>query len=190
MRRERIYLYLPLVMVPLDIGLTLWGQSPEYWADGTTITEGNPLAAELLLIHPGAFFAAGVLWLTLLARLVAVLPRSVAQIVSVTLSQAHAWAAGKWVRILLPFPHLFLGLLFLAGAALTVLACEGSRSPANPRPPIADARRGFIGGHDLVAPLVAIPKNFGDPTWLTFPSPTAYPASEGSWLPTPRPRCI
>jgi hypothetical protein len=53
---------------------------------------------------------------------------------SVAVSQAHAWAAGSWVRALLPYPHVFLAVLFLACAALVVMACECSRSPAGGPP--------------------------------------------------------
>jgi hypothetical protein len=131
MGRDRLYLYLPpLAMAPLDVGMTLWGQPTKYWGGASTVCEGNPLAEQLLLIHPAAFLAAGVAWLALVAGLVTVLPRPAALTVSVAVSQAHAWAAGKWVRELLPYPHVFLAVLFLASAALAVLACERSRSPA------------------------------------------------------------
>jgi hypothetical protein len=135
MGRDRLYLWLPpLAMVPLDLGMTLWGQPPEYWGGAHTLCEGNPLAAQLLLIHPAAFLAAGVAWLALVAGLVTVLPRPAALTLSVAVSQAHAWAAGSWVRVLLPYPHVFLAVLFLASAALVVMACERSRSPAGGAP--------------------------------------------------------
>lgn len=135
MRRERLYLWLPpLIMVPLDLSLTLWGQPPEYWGGAYTTNEGNPLAEQLLLIHPAAFLAAGVAWLALVVGLVTVLPRPAALTASVAVSQAHAWAAGNWVRVLLPYRHVFLAALFLAGAALAVMACERSRSPAGGPP--------------------------------------------------------
>jgi hypothetical protein len=134
MGRDRLYLWLPpLVMAPLDMGMTLWGQPPEYWGGACTLREDNPLAAQLLLI-PAAFLAAGVAWLALVVGLVTVLPRPAALTISVAVSQAHAWAAGNWVRALLPYPHVFLAVLFLASAALVVMACERSRSPAG-RPP-------------------------------------------------------
>jgi hypothetical protein len=135
MGRDRLYLYLPpLAMAPLDLVLTLWGQPPEYWAGAYTLREGNPLAAQLLLIHPAAFLAAGVAWLALAAGLVTVLPRPAARTLSVAVSQAHAWAAGTWVRALLPCPHVFLAALFLASAPLVAMACERSRSPAGGPP--------------------------------------------------------
>jgi hypothetical protein len=131
MGRDRIYLCLPpLVMVPLDLGLTLWGQPPEYWTGAYATNEGNPLAEQLLLIHPAAFLAAGVAWLALVVGSVTILPRPAALTISVAVSQAHAWAAGIWVRVLLPYRHVFLAALFLASAALVVMACERSRSPA------------------------------------------------------------
>lgn len=125
MGRDRLYLWLPpLVMGPLDLGMTLWGQPPEYWGGAYTTCEGNPLAEQLLLIHPAAFLAAGVAWLALVVGLVTVLPRPAALTISVAVSQAHAWAAGSWVRVLLPYRHVFLAVLFLASAALVVMACE------------------------------------------------------------------
>jgi hypothetical protein len=136
MRRNRLYLWLPpLVMVPLDLGLTLWGQPPEYWGGAYIVNEGNPWAEQLLVIHRAAFLAAGVGWLALLVGLVTVLPRPAALTISVTVAQAHAWAAGMWVRVLLPYRHVFLATLFLASAALVVMACELSRSPAEAPPP-------------------------------------------------------
>jgi hypothetical protein len=131
MGRDRLYLWLPpLVMVPLDLGMTLWGQPQEYWGGAYAVNEGNPLAEQLLLFHPMAFLAAGVAWFALVVGLVTVLPRSAALTISVTVSQAHAWAAGNRVRAILPYRHLFLAMLFLASAALVVMACERSRSPA------------------------------------------------------------
>jgi hypothetical protein len=140
MRRNRLYLYLPLLaMVPLDLGLTLWGQPTEYWGGGSAVCENNPLAAQLLLIHPAAFLSAGIAWVALMAWLVTVLPRPAALTVSVAVSQAHAWAAGIWLRVLLPHPHVFLAMLFLASAALVVMACERSRNPAGGPPHSPDA---------------------------------------------------
>ena len=135
MGRDRLYLYLPpLAMAPLDVDMTLWGQPPEYWSGVAAVCEGNPLGAGLLLIHPAAFLAAGVAWLAPVAGLLTILPRPSALIVSVAVSQAHAWAAGKWVRALLPYPHVFLTVLFLASDASVVMACERSRSPAGGPP--------------------------------------------------------
>jgi hypothetical protein len=60
------------------------------WAGAYTLREGNPLAAQLLLIHPAAFLAAGGAWLAQVAGLVTVLPRPAALTLSVAVSQAHA----------------------------------------------------------------------------------------------------
>lgn len=128
MSRNRLFLHLPpLTMIPLDVGLTLWGQSPSYWVDGLFANEGNPLAERLLLIHPMAFLGAGFVWLVFVLGLVAVLPRIAALSVSVAVAQAHAWAAGGWIRLFFPYPHLFLAALFLTSAAMAVLACERTR---------------------------------------------------------------
>ena len=128
MTRDRLFLHLPpLAMIPLDVGLTLWGQSPSYWVDGLFANEGNPLAERLLLIHPMAFLGAGVVWLVFVQGLISILPRIAALSVSVAVAQSHAWAAGGWIRMFFPYPHLFLAMLFLASAAMAVLACERSR---------------------------------------------------------------
>ncbi len=130
-RRNRLWLCLPpLVMAPLDLGMTLLGQPPKYWGGYHIIREGNPLAAELLILHPAAFIAAGVAWLAFVMGLVTYIPRPAALTISVAVSQAHAWAAGGWVPVLLPYPFTFLSVLFMANAALIVLACERSRGQA------------------------------------------------------------
>lgn len=143
MGHDRLYLCLPpLAMASLDVCMTLLGQPPEYWGGGymvRSVHEGNPLAEALLLIHPAAFLAASVVWLVLVAGLVPVLPRSAALILSVAVSQAHAWAAGDWVPALLPYPYVFLAVLFLANAALVVLACERSRGPAGGLPNLSSS---------------------------------------------------
>lgn len=137
-RRNRLWLCLPpLAMAPLDFGMTLLGQPPEYWDGYYILREGNPLAAELLMLHPAAFLGAGVVWLALVMGLVMALPRLAALTISVAVSQAHAWAAGGWVLVLSPFPFTLLSVLFVANAALVVLACERSRGPAGGGPNLA-----------------------------------------------------
>ena len=124
-------------MAPLDLGMTLWGQPPEYWGGAYTTCESNPLAEQLLLIHPAAFLAAGVAWLALVVRLVTVLPRPAAVTISVAVSQAHSLGQPKnGCELSCRIPTYSWRCCFLASApALMVMACEaGSRNPAV-RPP-------------------------------------------------------
>ena len=96
---RRRLVVLMLAACAADIGLTLAGQSAEYWAgDYSLANEGNPFAYPVLARSPWLFLAGGVVWGVVVA--------------AVVLLWRHR--AGEWLGVLCTLGHAFGGACWLA----------------------------------------------------------------------------
>ena len=88
----------PAALIALDVGLTLRGQPPEYWAGQYhTARELNPPACWALRQHPALFAAAGLLWLAAVCALVLLLPRWAARGLALAAVCGHSCGAASWL---------------------------------------------------------------------------------------------
>jgi hypothetical protein len=117
------WLALPsVVLCTLDFGITLWGQSETYWSgDFSAVNEGSPSFARYLAIHPLAFVAAGLLWVVLFAAVIALLPETLALVVSMAIVIGHMWGAATWLMYRFQ-NYQACNALFLVTAFLVVLS--------------------------------------------------------------------
>jgi hypothetical protein len=86
----------------LDVGLTLHGQPPEYWAgDYARTTEGAPFYRRLYTWHPAVAVGGHALWVALLVGLVVLLPEVLAVVLTIAVVFGHTAGAYTWVVSLL-----------------------------------------------------------------------------------------
>jgi hypothetical protein len=88
----------PLALASLDAGLTLLGQSPEYW-DGnySRVNELSPTFHHLLATHPLAFAAGFAGWGLTFTGLILLLPQTLALATSLAVAVGHTWGASTWL---------------------------------------------------------------------------------------------
>src|SRR3954447_24772294 len=88
----------PLAACALDVGMTLQGQPPEYWAGEYALArELNPLAAVFLRYHPAAFALLAVAWAGTFCLAIRLLPRGLAFVTAFGLTFGHSLGAGSWL---------------------------------------------------------------------------------------------
>ena len=117
--RPRLWLCVPpFAACWADVVATLIGQGRHYWSgDYAHVTEWNPLARELLRLHPLAFVAAAAASSVLVAAGILVLNRGLAVVLSFLVTFCHTAAAAAWgVRMEQP--------LGLAAAVALLLVTE------------------------------------------------------------------
>ena len=96
-RRFLGFCLLPILLTVLDCGLTLAGQSKEYWTgDYSQAHEGDALNHTLLVYHPLAFVAVNAALMLVLAGLILLTPRIVALILIIITSLVHWAGATTW----------------------------------------------------------------------------------------------
>jgi hypothetical protein len=96
-RRTRLWVG-PVLLGLLDVGLTMAGQPPAYWAgDRLAAHEANPLAAWLLHAHPAAFAVAAAGLLAGYVVLIERLPSSLARVAAFVILFLHALGASSWL---------------------------------------------------------------------------------------------
>ena len=124
MRRYRLWLCVPVViMVALDHGLTLWGQSAEYWAgDYTQVNEASEALAGELRIHLLAFVMTSIALTLFWCTIILLVPKRAAMVIALTLAQANSFGAGTWVVRHFPDPGGVLFFLFLLPSILVMIA--------------------------------------------------------------------
>jgi hypothetical protein len=154
--RRRLGLMLPPVLLScLDGAVTLWGQSPAYWAgDYSHVNEGSPVFHDLLALHPLAFLAGSLAWWGTLAGLILLLPETLALIVSIAAVFGHTTGTLTWL-MQAPWPGYQIGNLVAVLSA--VLLALGIRWAYGPRPPgsAGPARLSPAARWALVAALLA-----------------------------------
>lgn len=112
----------PIALCALDFGLTLYGQSEEYWGGNySSVNEGSPSFAHYLSIHPVAFVAAGLLWIATFSAIILLLPERLALVVAIAIVIGHMWGSTTWIAYRLR-SYQGCNVLFLAVAVLIVAA--------------------------------------------------------------------
>jgi hypothetical protein len=113
----RVFLVvLPLCFYCVDVGFTLLGQSPLFWAGEHSLArEANPLARALLQIGPWAFVAAAAFWACCFSLILVLWRHSWAWVMAFVLTFFHAIGAATWLM-----PGGWLGAI--GAVALILLA--------------------------------------------------------------------
>ncbi|MGL4419096.1 MAG: hypothetical protein ACRCZF_00395 [Gemmataceae bacterium] len=116
--RSRYWLLLPaVVLFAADVGLTLTGQPPAYWAgDFSTAIEANPIAYPILANSPWLFIGLATLWLILVSIIVVRWNHVLSGWMAVFVAFAHAIGGASWLVKLGPW-GLFAAIVYIAGAA-------------------------------------------------------------------------
>jgi hypothetical protein len=98
-QRRLVGLGLPCLLTwVLDVGLTLHGQPPEYWAgDYARTTEGAAFYRRLYALHPAAGAGGQLLWMGAVAGLVVLLPETCAVVVALAAAFGNTLGASTWV---------------------------------------------------------------------------------------------
>ena len=106
-----------------DGGVTLAGQSAEYWSGSyVSVNEGAPTFKDLLRFHPAAFVGGLLVEAALLSTLILLLPSLVAVFTSLTLTLAHTWGTVSWLMYVFRFSYAQCQL-FICCVALVLTVC-------------------------------------------------------------------
>ncbi len=124
----------PLIFCVLDAGLTLYGQSAEYWSGNyAAVNEGAPTFHDLLQIHPAAFAAGILAWIVVFAVVIVLLPAALALIVSIAVTFAHVAGAGTWIWHVFHFGYQACLGLFLVAAIMLGIGIRWGWRPSRSR---------------------------------------------------------
>lgn len=126
-RRGRL-LVAPFAALTSDAALTLLMQSQDYWSGHYEFaSEAEVIGAMTLRLHPLAFVAWIVVWASILALVIALVPPILARITSVAATLLHTFALLTWLMGWSSNPYVvYLGGLLCA--ALIVFSLEQNRS--------------------------------------------------------------
>lgn len=126
MFKQKIWLCVPpFALCMLDQGITLFGQTSEYWAGNYSVAnEVNPWFNWLLRQHPFAFEAGIIAWVSVFSFIILVLPRRSAMTISIAIVLGHTWGAATWICFVLPFGYWITLSVFLASAIIIVVTWE------------------------------------------------------------------
>jgi hypothetical protein len=121
--RNALWLLLPpIALCSLDLGLTLYGQSTDYWAGNySAVSEGSPSFAHYLSIHPLMFAGAGLLWMAFFSAVILLLPEKLALTLSIGVMLGHMAGAASWLMYRFG-AYQMCNALFIVTAGLIVLA--------------------------------------------------------------------
>jgi hypothetical protein len=88
----------PAALIALDVGLTLAGQSPDYWRGHyAAADELNPPACWALQQHPLLFAAGGAVWLGAVSAGLLLLPRGWARATALAVVFGHTVGSASWL---------------------------------------------------------------------------------------------
>jgi hypothetical protein len=145
-KRRVLGLSIPcLLALLLDAGVTILGQSQEYWSgDYSAVNEGNPFFRNLFAIHPGAAVTGYVVWAAVLIALVLLLPEVLAVVLSIAVVFGHVGGAYTWMQYfewVEPFGQGWFqtadGLLPAAAVVLGIGLCWGLTATERPATAVA-----------------------------------------------------
>ena len=126
-RRGRL-LVAPFAALTSDAALTLLMQSQDYWSGHYEFaSEAEVIGAMTLRLHPLAFVAWIVVWASILALVIALVPPVLARITSVAATLLHTFALLTWLMGWSSNPYVVY-LCGLLCAALIVYSLEQKRS--------------------------------------------------------------
>jgi hypothetical protein len=123
MRRGRL-LVAPYAALTADAALTLLMQSQDYWSGRyEAASEAEVIGAMTLRLHPLAFVAWILVWASILALIIVLVPPILARITSVAATLLHTFALLSWLSGWSSNPYVvYLGGLLCA--ALIVYSLE------------------------------------------------------------------
>ena len=126
---NKLWLFLPFLLVFLiDAGITLANQPGDYWAGDHRIhNEMFVLFAWGLAHGPWAFVLVCAAWLLVSGALILLLPRLLAEILSLSLVSGHTWGAMTWLVYQLELNYLACLLFFLLSATVFILSLRKSK---------------------------------------------------------------
>lgn len=88
----------PILLCCLDFGLTLYGQSPAYWAGNyQDVNEISPSFRAYLTTHPIVFAGVGVAWIGIFTGLIAILPEKIGMTISIAVVIGHMAGSATWL---------------------------------------------------------------------------------------------
>lgn len=88
----------PILLCCLDFGLTLYGQSPAYWAgDYQDVNEVSPSFRVYLTIHPLVFVGMNLVWIAIFSSLIGILPEKIGMTISIAVVIGHMAGAASWL---------------------------------------------------------------------------------------------
>ena len=98
--KQRLWLCLPLsISFVADVGLTLLGQSPEYWSGAYhDVNEGNTLSNWLLSIHPLSYIAIVISCLVFSICCVAIFPKGIGKFFTTLCFLFHTVGTYSWLK--------------------------------------------------------------------------------------------
>ena len=122
-RRGRL-LVAPYAALTADAALTLLMQSQDYWYGRyEAASEAEVIGAMTLRLHPLAFVAWILVWASILALVITLVPQVLARIISVAATLLHTFALLSWLLGWTSNPYLVY-LCGLLCAALIVYSLE------------------------------------------------------------------
>jgi hypothetical protein len=88
----------PIWLCALDAGLTLYGQSAEYWSGNhAAVNEMSPSFNCYLAVHPLVAGVAFLLWIGIFSAMILLLPELLALMVSTAIMLGHMGGAESWL---------------------------------------------------------------------------------------------
>ncbi len=133
----------PVLFSCLDGTVTLVGQSAAYWGGNyAQVNEASPTFHHLLAIHPLAFLAGLMVWMSVFIGIILLLPDTLALIVSIAVTFGHTVGTATWFLYRFQFGYQVCNGLFLLAAVLLGLSLRHGwgATPFVPyRPPIESA---------------------------------------------------
>jgi hypothetical protein len=121
--RNGLWLVLPpIALCVLDAGLTLYGQSAEYWSGNhAAVNELSPSFQGYLAVHPLVAGAAFLLWIGIFSAVILLLPELLALVVSTAIVLGHMGGAESWLAYRF-HQYQACNVLSLATAAIVVVS--------------------------------------------------------------------
>ena len=89
--------FLALFTILIDIALTLFGQSKEYWHQAATVREGNELFQFFGEIDPTTFVTSLFSYAAIMFLLISFVPSRIAYAGSLALIFGHYYGASSWL---------------------------------------------------------------------------------------------
>jgi hypothetical protein len=118
----------PILLCCLDLGLTLYGQSDAYWSGNYGhVDELSPSFGRSLALHPLAFVATGLAWVSIFSSLISILPEKLAMMLSICVVMGHMTGAASWLAYRFGSYQACNGLFLLTAVAI-VTAFNWGRS--------------------------------------------------------------
>jgi hypothetical protein len=113
----------PVAFCALDMSLTLWGQSAEYWAGNYShVNEVSPTLNSLLQISPVAFIVGCVSIALLGVTTILLLPEGLALITSIAGVLGGTYGASTWLLFRFHCGYPWINLLLLSAAVVLGVA--------------------------------------------------------------------